>query len=205
MDCTLLIMSFKCFGNTDGFINMLWKHSLIIFASAVWEKIWQSTAIPPRTRLISSEKDMTVKANYWHSCGITVPPLSWVPCANLRTGLALFKPVQWRLPQALPVILGSTALKMLACSSAVWLPRTKRLLLSAKQDNVVVSKVGLQNYSLLVLTTQNHFVWKRVNSWSGVLHWNIAWIETRAFVFLYVSVNMFKQASLKLDFGFFSR
>lgn len=31
-------LSFKCFDNTGRFINILWKHSLIVFASAIWKR-----------------------------------------------------------------------------------------------------------------------------------------------------------------------
>ena len=193
-------LSFKCFGNTDGFVNILWKHSLIIFCICYLEKIWQSMVIPPWTCLVLSEKDMTVEANCWHSCWNTVPPLSWMPCANLRTG-----PFQACAVEAPPVptILGSTTLQMLACFSTVELPQSERLLLSAKQHHGSCFKVGLQNYSLLVLATQNNFVWKRFNYWSEVPYWSTVWIETRAFIFLCVSVNMLKQASVKLGLGFF--
>lgn len=67
---------------------------------------------------------------------------------------------------------------------------TKRLLLSAKQNNVVASKVGLQNYSLLVLATQNNFFWRRFNYWSGGLHWNIPYIEMSICIPTYVSKHV---------------
>lgn len=115
-------------------------------------------------------------------------------------------------PPGLAAILGSSPLQRVASIPTVFLLRTKWLSFICKKYYLAViicktrkcscSRVGLQDYSLLVLTPQNKFDWNRLNYQSRILHWSLLWTETRTFAFPCLSVNMFKQVSLNLEFGF---
>lgn len=177
-------LSFNCFDNTDRFI--------ISYESIVWLYLH-----------LLFEKDMTVEANCWHSCWNTVPPLSWVPCADVGTGR-----FQAHAVEASPGIASHSWLYSLANVGLVphcLAPTNWEVVIVCKTRKCSCSKVGLQNYSLLVFNYPKQFCLEEIQLLirSPLLEHTLDW--NRAFVFLCVSANMFKQASLKLDFGCFSR
>lgn len=138
--------------------------------------------------------------------------VSFITPAMCKPRTSPFQACAVEAPPGLADILGSGPLQRVAPIPTVFLLRTKWLLFICKKYYLAViickaskcscSRVGLQDYTLLVLTPQNKFDWNRLNYRSRILPWSLLSTETRTFVFPCVSVNMLKQVSLSLEFGF---